>query len=472
MKLRKFSKILLCLGLLSLAGCPIPDARKEEVGSSSSGGEASSSSSSASSTSSSSSGNGGAGGNGGTAGMGGVGGIGGAVASSSSSSGGPVCPKQPGEEGSCGTVECPAVCPKLVMVGTGMTNGLGATFMSGDMGGWTTQSIAGMKSDFPPAFAIRTGKGDGVAVFRNTTSGSLYNLAASAWTQNGFGMVKDVAPSIAQVDFSPVAVATADTVHVGFRTIGNSHEYRYAAFDGGNFNPANEDIRLNTSKSLGFCAPAFAIADNKVLLINPGEKSNGNDDEGLYGRYRELDPLATNPWDGGFNFMAIRGSLLVDDVTPAIVPLSAGPELLVVFTEKVAAKPLYFMTRTANTWSAPVKIPNTSSIEVVLLPLTSGEAVLVYRAYDFNTSLPTKVFWSRFNGSSWSTVTEIPGGKLAKSKPVLALGAGDAEAELLFIDSMGDVQHARLRKGAMNFDPPMPINGASGLVGIAAATNL
>jgi hypothetical protein len=476
MKPRTKSMLWMSLAGFCLSGCPIPDAQKE-VTSSSTGGDVSSSSSS------SSSGNGGAGGNGGavassssSGGMGGNGGAAGMGGAAGAGGMGPVCLKQPGEAGSCGTVECPAACPKLVMVGTGAVNGLGATFVSGNGGGWTTPtSILGMKSDYPPAFAIRPGKGDGVAVFRNSTPVTQRNLAVSIWNESGFLPVQDVMAGVAQLDFSPVVVANAEAVHIAYRNIASSNnEYRYAAFNGMDVNPkvevVKDNIPMSMTTSLGYCSPALAIVDTKLLIINPGEKSNGNDDEALYGRYRTFDPMGS--WDAGFPFMTIPASLDVDDVTPAIVPLSTGPELLVVFTEKITTKPLYFMTRNAGTWSAPVQIPNTSSIEVVLLPLASGEAILVYREYNSNTTTPTKVFGSRFNGMQWSAVTEIPGSKLAKSKPVLALGAGDAEAELLFIDSTGDVQHARLRKGELDFDPPMPIDGASGLVGIAAATNL
>jgi hypothetical protein len=101
------------------------------------------------------------------------------------------------------------------------------------------------------------------------------------------------------------------------------------------------------------------------------------------------------------------------------------------------------------------------------MALPSGGAILVYRHFTTNA-----IFVSRFDGTNWSAVIEIPGSLTAKSKPALALGAGDAEAELLFVDATGNAQHARLRKGAMNFDAPAAINGATGLVGIAAATNL
>lgn len=53
-----------------------------------------------------------------------------------------------------------------------------------------------------------------------------------------------------------------------------------------------------------------------------------------------------------------------------------------------------------------------------------------------------------------------------------ALGASDAEAKLLFIDTMGAVQHARPRKDAMSFDSPTVLTRAADLVGIAAATNV
>lgn len=482
MKSHVDARYLLGLGALFLWGCPIDDAKfKEPAGTSSSSSSSSGSESSSSSTSSSSSssGNGGNAGNGGAGGMGGVGGnggaagMGGAVTSSSSSSssgggmggaagmggsggGGPVCP-DPGTVGSCGTPNCPP-CPKLVMIGTGMIDGTAATFESGK--GWTTATVVGMKSDYPPAFAIRTGKNEGVAVFRNTTTGFLYHLGYAAWNAgNGFGMVNDVDGGNALVDTSPVVAASADAVHVAFLEIGNGDKYRYAQYNNSNWTPPNEIVQ-NMGASLGYCAPGLTVTGSNVVLLNPGWMN----DDALYNRIRGAAPAGT--WDAGYKYMSIMQ--VVDDVTPAIVPLGGGPTMLIVFTEKTMNKPLFSLTGSGTTWTNPVMIPASSSIEVTLLPLSAGEAILVYRHYTTNA-----IFWSRFDGATWSTVKEIPGGLKAKSKPTLAVGAGDAEVELLFMEeTTSNAHHARLRKGAMNFDPPTSIMGTSGLVGIAAATNL
>ncbi len=346
------------------------------------------------------------------------------------------------------------------MVGTGTTDGMAATFDSGMGKGWSTKPIPGMKSDYPPAFAIRLGKNDGVAVFSNYTTGSLYNVGYATWNvSNGFGVVSDIDGTNTQTILSPAAVASANAIHVSYLEIGNGHEYEYAAYDGAAWNPKNEVVK-NPTASLGFCSPGLTVLGSSVIILNPGYG-----DELLYSRTRPIGPAG--PWNMGYQFTTMMIPQLVDDVTPAIVPLSSGPELLVVFTEKMSGKALYYLTRSAGTWSVAKPIPNASSIEVSLLALPIGGAILAYRHYTTNA-----IFWSRFDGTDWSPVADVKVGTTAKSKPVLALGAGDAEAELLFIDSAGAAQHARLRKDAMSFDSFTIISGATNLVGIAAATNL
>lgn len=472
MKSRVDARYLLGLGALFLWGCPIDDAKfKEPAGTSSSSSSSSSSGSESSSSSSSgnggNAGNGGAGGLGGFAGNGGAAGMGGAVASSSSGGaggaagmggsggGGPVCPDA-GTVGSCGTPNCPP-CPKLIMLGVESSAGKTSTFDS--INGWAQATAAAdARSDFPPAFAIIKGQAKGVALIRSTADGAIYPVKYLAWNAiSGFGTATNVFGTDPGTRVSPVAVASNTAVHASFLGLGTDYKYYYMEYDGAAFAPTNQIVQ-NPTASIGYCAPGLTVLGPDVVFVNPG-----HGDELLYGRTR---PKGTaSMWSVGITFSGIP--FMVDDVTPSITALEAGPELLLVVTEKVAAKPLYWLTRSNGTWSAPASILGASSIETALLPLPGGGAILVYRDYVTNA-----IYWSRFDGAAWSAVLEIPGAMTTKSKPVLAFGAGDSIAELLFVDTAGQAKHARLHKGAANFTTPAMIPGASSLTGIGAATNL
>ncbi len=375
-----------------------------------------------------------------------------------------MCP-EPGTLNSCGG-SCPP-CPTLVMIATTGNGGRTSSFVSGV--NWSSVStVDAMTSDVAPAFAIRSGKNDGVAVFRSTATGSLYKVGYSKWNAGtGFGTVDYLNTMSGLTEREPAAVSSADAVHVSFRGNGSDHKYHYSLFNGVTFNPLDEIVKDNNTTSLGICSPALTIVGSDVVILNPGDS-----DESLYTRTRKA-----GVWDGGFNFDTTANGFQVDDVTPPIVSLASSPELLAVVTRKnVAGKPLYYFTRTNNVWTGPMLIPGSpSSIEMVLLALPTGGALLVYRDYNGNPNMPMKLSWARFDGTAWSAIKDVGAGVTAKSKPALALGAGDAEVELLYIDMDGQAQHARLRKNdgnLGNFTDLTPIPNATNLVGIAAATNL
>jgi hypothetical protein len=354
------------------------------------------------------------------------------------------------------------------MIGTGTNSSKTSSYNSGN--GWSSATnLPAVVSTNSPAFAIRTNKGDGIALYRNSAIGSEDIVRYSVWNAaSGFGTFKDMngaMPSYART--APTVVASSAEIHIGLLGIGVDNKYHYASFDGMNFSPTDEIVKNANSTSIGFCSPAMALLGTKITVLNPGYG-----DEALYNRIRVTGTMGT--WDMGYKYTSIP--FQVDDVTPAIVSLSQGPEYLVVVTEKNAAggdtKPLYSLTGTGTNWTAPVAIPTAKSIEITLMAIPNGHAILAFREYNADSTIPTKILWTRYDGTQWLPVNDAAPGVLAKSKPALALGAGDAEAELLFIDSAGNAQHARLRKDALMFDPPVLINGASGLVGIAAATNL
>jgi len=200
--------------------------------------------------------------------------------------------------------------------------------------------------------------------------------------------------------------------------------------------------------SLGLAMPGITVLGADPRIANPGWDNGFLYDQGRVG----------GVWQSGAQH---DPGFIVDDVPPAIAALAGGPELLVVFT-RASDKQLHAITRTNNVWSAPVVITGAKSIEPVLVALPKGGALLAYRDYaDMN-----KLKWTRFDGNTWAAITDL--GAVGKSRPGLAVGAGDAEAELVYVDNVtGVAMHRRLQSGS--FTAPNVIGGAN-LVGAAAVT--
>lgn len=453
MKWRIDSRYWFVLGAMFLWGCPIDDARfKEPDGSSSSSSSSGSEASSSSSSSSSSSGSAGAGGNGGAAGMGGAmasssgGGMGGA-------GGGQVCPAAPGTAGSCGTTNCPP-CPTLVMLGTG-TNGVTGTFVSSDSPPWKTAPYMNESSTHAPTLVAMPGEDKAMALIRRADTVIRY----VTWTPAGFSGWSSIDGTV--VTSAAVSAHATDTaIHVSFYGTNSRHFYALTT-DATTFAIKAEDVNSTPSNPNN---QAFGPYPASVAALPTGPiVAYAGDDKDLYTHERN----AMEEWPA----VDHNAGISVAEV-PAIVTYGGNPlrdVLIVVMRGVPMGNQLYWTARESGTWTTPAEITSAKSTEPVLLALPNGDAILTYR--DDNK----KVWWTRFTGidAKWSAPQQPPGDMAAKLKPALALGAGDAEVELLFVDdATGTGYHSRLHQGAANFTMPVAIPGATGLVGIAAATNL
>jgi hypothetical protein len=78
------------------------------------------------------------------------------------------------------------------------------------------------------------------------------------------------------------------------------------------------------------------------------------------------------------------------------------------------------------------------------------------------------VYAALFDGNGWEAPElVVPIATVTNAPPALAIGAGDAEAELAFIDDDdGSVVHVRLQNGS--FGAPTTVGG-TGLTGVAIA---
>jgi len=433
---------LVLLGVV-LYGCPIDDAQVGDAGSSSSSGGM---------TTSSSSGSGGGGGvgGGGTGGVGGgsggAGGIGGAGGSGGMGGG---CPVEPGLPESCDVAGCPA-CPVLVMFATGPQGGLTKQFQSKD--GWTMETPVREKSDDPPAFVILPGQKAGVALLRSSEGATKDRIRASKWTEaGGFGLVTNAGANVS-TQATPGIAASSTVAHIVYQDV-IDNRYWYAAYTlASGFPMMSEEVKVGAGTySVGDAAAAIT-----VLGMDPVIANDGWNDPNMYTQRR-----AAGVWEAATQHIA---GFDVDDTTPAIVALTdaQGPELVLVFT-RANDKQLVFLTRKGGTWSTtPIEITGAKSTDLALLALPSGGVLLVYREVATGN-----LHAARFDGVAFSAVENLA--QKAMGRPALALGAGDAEAELVYVDMTGKAQHARLQNGA--FTAPVLVGGTS-LVGVAIATNL
>ena len=325
---------------------------------------------------------------------------------------------------------------------------------------WTTAAYANEASTDVPAMAVIPGQDSAMAVIRRSDSVLRYQT----WTPAGFSAWNSIMNMGSPVSArSGVAMAaTTDTIHVAMHGTDLKHYYaRYTT--AGNFVYSKMPITMfpidPTATQGGPYPPAVAGATTNQLVA-----------------FASLNRLFIYSNSAGnaavwAQTFGTTGSMVSE--VPAIVAFGANSarEILVVYTDSSATpNQLRWVARQgAASWNQPANIANATATAPVLLALPNGDAVLAYR------DAAKKVWWSRFNGANatWSNPQQIPGGINAKAKPALALGAGDAEVELLFVDeATGTGYHSRYLKGAANFSTPAAIPGTKDLSAIAGATNL
>jgi hypothetical protein len=325
---------------------------------------------------------------------------------------------------------------------------------------WTTAAYSNEASTDVPAMVAMPGQNRAMAIIRRSDAVLRYQT----WTPAGFSAWNSIMSMATAVSARSgvSAAATSDAIHVAMHGSDLKHYYaRYTT--AGDFVYPKMPITMfpvdPTSTQGGPFPPAVAGAATHQLVA--------------FASLNRLFVYAntagnTAVWAQTFG---TTGSMVSE--VPAIVAIkdSAARDILVVYTDSSATpNQLRWVARQgAASWTQPANITNATATAPVLLALPNGDAVLAYR------DAAKKIWWSRFNGANatWSNPQQIPGGINAKAKPALALGAGDAEVELLFVDeAAGTAYHSRYLKGAANFSTPAAIPGTKDLAAIAGATNL
>jgi hypothetical protein len=276
------------------------------------------------------------------------------------------------------------------------------------------------------------GDGTAVLVIRDDAMGELrYAHWNGAWSPGFNTPMLPVQPGLV-IAGGPSIAGSSSRAHVAYQ--GTDTHFYYAEESTGSWAPTNEAITSAGSPSTGPVPPAIAtLADVPIIAFI------GSDGD-LYDQSR-----VGGAWQAAASHgVANQGA----SITPAIVSLTTGAELLVVYTDS-AAHGLMFTVRTAGAWSAPTPIAGTASNDrISLAPLAAGGAVLSYRGTDQH--LYTTIL-SATAPYTWSApVIGVMGADpLLQSSPSVATGGIGAEAELLYLDATSFILYSvRMNNGA------------------------
>lgn len=320
----------------------------------------------------------------------------------------------------------------LAMLASSGTQVLAGVFQPGS--GWTTTPLAGA-SNHTPAITF-TGAATGVGLIRSATTGEVRSTTFSGAAFTPF------VPIAANVTTQSAPSITASGAVASAVYHGDDFKHYFASYLA-SWAPTAEPVTSGTQSFGPSAAAITAIGTNTVIAY----AGNNHD---LYDQTR-----------AGGAWQPAHGHGLGDAVmlTPAIVALTAGPDLMIAFVRTTDAR-IVTTTHSGSTWSAPQPIDTNalSNDPVSLAALPGGGAVLAYRGQN------GKTYWSRYtpgNTPPWSVPTGITAANFdTPSPPAVAKGTSGVDAEMVFIDAAGGAaMHARLTGNT--WSTPATIGGAS-----------
>jgi hypothetical protein len=289
-----------------------------------------------------------------------------------------------------------------------------------------------------------TGTGACVAVARVTPTtadaGAAGELRFAVWSGGwspGFGspwMPLQSTPTLT-INGGPSVAGSSLRAHAAYQ--GTDMKFYYAEYGNSAWSPANEPMTAGTAaQSAGPAPPAIVTLHDTPIVAFVGNDGN------VYDQTR-----ASGTW-GPANGHGVAGQCA--SITPSIVALTRGPELLLVYAN-VAGNTLSYTTRTGGVWSTPATIAGTETTAAVsLAPIAAGGAVLSYMGTDMH--LYTTVL-SASASSTWSSpVKGVPGDDpVLINAPSVATGATGADAELYYLETSPafyEVFWSRMTNGA------------------------
>ncbi len=287
------------------------------------------------------------------------------------------------------------------------------------------------------------GDGTGVAVIRSEPSGELRYIrwTGTTWVPGSNMPFLPVQSGLAIMG-GPSLAGSSTMAHCAYQ--GTDTKLYYSAIFNGSWFPINEAVTAGGTQSVGAVPPSVTtLADVPIVAF---VSTTGD----------LVDQARTGGTWQAAHAHGLTGQ--VASMTPSIVALAQGPELLVVFTE-ATSNALAFTVRTAGTWSTPAAITGAASTaQVSVAPLAAGGAVLAYLGTD---GLLYTTLLSASAPATWSApVAGVMGSSpTLQGPPSVATGASGAQAELLFLDNTGVVRAARMTSGAW---------GAATITGVAS----
>lgn len=301
--------------------------------------------------------------------------------------------------------------------------GGGVDMLAGQLpagGVWSTSTLADATSVSPAL--VMTGAASGLGVIRSEANAG--ELRFTTWSAGAWSPFSGVA-ALVTTRAAPSAAALGGAAHVLFH--GDNFKHYYASYQA-SWSPTADPVGGAAAQSFGPSPAAVAALPNEILTAFAGD--NGD----IYTQSRAASWAAAKPFNLGN----------VASATPAVIEMTAGAEVMLVFVRKTDAKVMW-STRVQGSWSGPLEIPQALSADrPALSPLAGGGAVVAFRGT--NSSVYTSIY-TPGAAQPWSAPSTI-GAFSTPTSPALARGVSPAEAELAFIDGAGgSVVHARLMAG-------------------------
>jgi len=284
---------------------------------------------------------------------------------------------------------------------------------------WTKSTLAG-GSNRPPALGI-VGSTLAVGAWRDASNGKLTYVKhdGALW-----GAPMAVGPDVT-TQGAPALTVRGTAVDVVFH--GDDFKHYFASYTGAWLPKAEAVMPNGQSQSFGPAAGAVAAVGQETVLAFAGD--NGV----LFEQSR-----VAGAWQGAKAHAATSTQR-----TPALVALSKGAELLVVYSNSTDKK-LMFATRKAGAWQVPAVVEATIFTDETptLAALADGAAQLVFRGTD------GKPYTSRYtpaNNPPWSAPKPLAvNNPSVASTPSIAPGFDGTDAELAYVSADGKAFHTRL----------------------------
>jgi hypothetical protein len=314
---------------------------------------------------------------------------------------------------------------------------LGATFHVG--GAWATSAL-GDSTSFGTSLTVDS-SGRGVGVYTSTTGGL---VSYTVWSGGAWSAPVAVPQSLVALS-QPFADATGSA---GAQVIYQDASYHYWFLGYTSAWTQAQAVGTATNQSYGpVPATIAALGANATAAFIDGESPNVN--------YAAEADRTGGAWGAQADLAGPESYT----ISPVIVPMSGGPELMMIFVQQ--STQIMFITRTSGVWSTPAAVTSAlTGDRVALAPLPGGGAILAFRGTD------TNLYWSVYSSGAWSTVAPFASPNVAvDTSPAVTHGIGGDVAEMAYV-SGGVAYHARL--SGSTWAAPVLVGGAS-LDGVAIA---